>query len=117
MPAGIKIRDLTIGSGPQVERHSSVLCHVRSFLNRGEEITTELQGREPMRIDLRKREVVAGLRKGLLGMRAGGRREIIVSPHLAYGVAGVPGLVPPNAAMRFEVELLEVFPVETSRTS
>lgn len=62
---------------------------------------------QPLRITLGKRFVIAGLEKGIEGMRAGGLREIIVSPHLAYGAEGA-GKIPPNAVLRFEVELLEV---------
>lgn len=61
-----------------------------------------------MVIDLSKRHHIAGLKKGIEGMRVGGKRELVVSPHLAYGEKGIPGSIPPKAVIRFEVELLEV---------
>ncbi|KAF0177319.1 MAG: FKBP-type peptidylprolyl isomerase [Limisphaerales bacterium] len=61
----------------------------------------------PCRIALGRRDHIAGLVKGIEGMREGGKRELTVSPHLAYGAKGA-GKVPPNAVLRFEVELLEV---------
>ncbi len=64
--------------------------------------------KSPMHIELSERECVAGLRYGIVGMRAGGRRQIVVSPHLGYGAEGLPDKIPPNAVLRFDVELLEV---------
>ena len=59
-------------------------------------------------IDLGRRESIAGLRYGIPGMRVGGKREIVISPHLAYGERGVPGLILVNALLRCEVDLLEI---------
>lgn len=61
-----------------------------------------------MVIDLGRRESIAGLRYGIPGMRVGGTREIVISPHLAYGEVGIPGRIPANALLRCEVELLEI---------
>ncbi len=108
MASGIKIKDAVIGTGPVAERNKIAVAHVRGFLARGDECYNTYEQGAPLRIDLAKRECIAGLRKGIVGMRAGGRRELIVSPHLAYGEKGVPGRIPANAVIRFEVELLEV---------
>ena len=61
-----------------------------------------------MHIELKKRDCIAGLRYGIVGMRVGGRRKIIVSPHLGYGAEGLQGKIPSDAVLRFDVELLEV---------
>jgi hypothetical protein len=66
------------------------------------------QNNAPMCVELQKRDCIAGLRYGIVGMRVGGRRELVVSPHLGYGLEGLPGKVPPNAVLQFEVNLLEV---------
>ena len=100
--------DITLGTGSPAEKDSQVIVHVRGTLNRGEVFLDTRQGQQPLRIELRHRECIAGLRYGIVGMRVGGRREIIVSPHLGYGDEGLPGKVPPNAVLRFDVELLEV---------
>ncbi len=56
------------------------------------------------------RDVITGLRYGVEGMRVGGLNRLTISPHLGYGGAGVPGLIPPDAVLIFEVELLDVRP-------
>jgi hypothetical protein len=108
MPKGIEIRDLTVGTGDEATKDSVVLVDVRTFLRRGDEV-----GRSPFfgtknLIDLGRRDHIAGLRYGIPGMRVGGTREIVISPHLAYGKEGVPGSIPANALLRCEVELLEI---------
>jgi len=106
--SGIKIKDAVIGTGPVAERGKIAVAHIRGFLQRGDECYNTYKDGRPARIDMAKRDHMAGLRKGIEGMRAGGRRELVVSPHLAYGKEGVPGRIPANAVIRFEVELLEV---------
>lgn len=108
MTSGIKITDIEVGTGPVAERTKVVVVHARGFLNRGEEFwNTYTEGR-PAVLDLAKRHSIPGLTKGIEGMLAGGKRELEVSPHLAYGTTGIPGKIPANAVIRFEVELLEV---------
>ena len=108
MTHGIKVTDLEAGTGAVAERTHVVVVQVRAFLNRGEECwNTYAEGR-PVVLDLSKRHSIPGLAKGIEGMRAGGRRELLVSPHLAYGATGIPGRIPAGAVIRFQVELLEV---------
>ncbi|MFZ1087619.1 MAG: FKBP-type peptidyl-prolyl cis-trans isomerase [Terracidiphilus sp.] len=106
MTKGIEIRDLTIGSGAEATKESIVVANIREFLRRGDEVSySPLFGTRRI-IVLWRRECIAGLLKGIPGMRVGGVREIIISPHLAYGEAGIPGRVPANALLRCEVELI-----------
>ena len=111
VPRGLKIKDVVIGEGEEATRRHTVVALVRIFLNRGTEVTTSESPRT--RIDLFKRDCIAGVRYGIEGMRVGGRRELVISPHLAYGTAGCLSgtgewFIPPNAVLRCEVELLEV---------
>lgn len=108
MPPGIKIKDEKIGTGDIAEHGKVAVVHFRSRLNKGEERANTYSSGHPARIHLGKREVIPGLERGIEGMRVGGKRELVVSPHLAYGEKGVPGSIPPNAVLRFEVELLEL---------
>lgn len=106
MAKGIEILDLTIGSGEEAREGKTVAVKLRMFLNQGEEVFVYPEPR--VRIDLTRRQCIAGLRKGIIGMRVGGTRALVISPHFAYGSKGVPGKVPPNALLRYEVELLDV---------
>ena len=105
---GVEIQDLTIGTGEEATRESVVAVNMREFLRRGDEVSpSPLFGIKHV-IDLGRRECIAGLRYGIPGMRVGGTREITISPHLAYGEAGIPGRIPANALLRCRVELLEI---------
>jgi hypothetical protein len=108
MRSGVKIRDLKMGDGAVAVRNSIAIAHIRGFLHRGEIRCDTYKFGTPTHVNLSKRNHVAGLIKGIEGMRVGGCRELIVSPHLAYGQKGAPPLIPPNAVIRFEVELLAV---------
>jgi hypothetical protein len=81
------------------------------FLHHGEEVF--LYPAPTVRINLKGRTCIAGLRKGIVGMRVGGARTVIIAPHLAYGAEGVPGKVPADALLRCELELLEVRPLHS----
>ena len=106
--SGLKIEDLIVGTGPTALRGATVKTHYRLFLNRGDELRGSYDYSEPCTFCIGKRQVIAGLEHGVVGMRAGGKRRIRVPPHLAYREQGVAGLVPPNAVLIFEVELLSV---------
>jgi FKBP-type peptidyl-prolyl cis-trans isomerase len=96
MRKGIEIEELRPGSGPTAERGQTVTIRYTGFLNHGDKF------QENITCTFRpgSREVIPGLAYGDEGMR--------VSPHLAYGAAGVPGLIAANAVLIFEIELLEV---------
>lgn len=105
MPKGIKVDEIEVGTGPIAGRGNIVIVGVEMFLNRGEAVW----GDPHYEIDLGRRDVIAGLRYGIEGMREGGRRKFRVSPHLGYGDQSVPG-VPPNAVLVFSVTLHKVLP-------
>jgi FKBP-type peptidyl-prolyl cis-trans isomerase len=108
MRDGVKIEEITIGTGELATPGTVVTIHYRWFLRRGDQVRSSYDEGQPLRVHLGRREVIAGLERGILGMRVGGRRRLVVSPHLAYGKTGVAGVVPPNAVVIFEMELLDV---------
>jgi hypothetical protein len=109
MTKEIEIKDLIVGTGAEATKQSIVVANIREFLRRGDEVSQPpLFGAHQHSIDLRRRDCIAGLLKGIPGIGVVGMREIIISPHLAYGEAGIPGRIPANALLRCEVELIGI---------
>lgn len=104
MRKGIEIEELRPGSSPPAERGQTVTIRYTGFLKRGDKFQENIV----CTFRVGSREVIPGLAHGVEGMRVGGLRRVRVSPHLAYGSPGVPGKIPANAVLTFEIELLEV---------
>jgi len=108
------------GDGALVERQPVYRLRLKMWLNKGEPICWDhpwgLIDRARLEddgstlvTDLRidREHLIAGLFQGIDGMRVGGRRKLKISPHLAYGDRGIPGTIPPNAALLAEIEIIE----------
>lgn len=108
MPKGVKITEIELGSGRVAERGLLAVVKLRLFLKGGVEVPGHFPKVPKTIVDLGRRDDMAGMRYGIEGMRAGGKRRFIMSPHLACGERGWGGSIPPNAALIAEVELLEV---------
>jgi FKBP-type peptidyl-prolyl cis-trans isomerase len=106
MASGIKIKDIKLGEGPEAIKgvHVTLRCHYS--LNQGEQLPRLYD--YPISFQIGKRDVIAGLEKGVIGMRVGGKRKLRISPHLAYGEEGLPGHIPPLAVLICDIELLSV---------
>ena len=95
MRSGFKVEEITLGTGAPAARGTIVTIHYRGFLRRGDPFRSSYDDGRPLRVHLGRREVIAGLERGIIGMRVGDRRRLVISPHLAYGEAGVAGVIPP----------------------
>jgi peptidylprolyl isomerase len=106
-PSGLRITDLVIGDGPEASAGESVSVNYRGTLENGKEFDSSY-GRGPFSFPLGAGRVIKGWDEGVAGMQVGGKRKLVIPPDLAYGERGAGGVIPPNATLIFEVELLKI---------
>ena len=105
--AKLEIIDLKVGDGKAAETGQSVRVHYTGTLEDGTKFDSSKDRNTPVNFNLGRGEVIKGWDQGVEGMKVGGSRKLVIPSHLAYGKRGVPGVIPPNATLVFEVELLE----------
>ncbi|MDX2085718.1 MAG: FKBP-type peptidyl-prolyl cis-trans isomerase [Candidatus Melainabacteria bacterium] len=107
--SGLKVLDETEGQGTVAESGKYVTVHYTGTLfPSGKKFDSSVDRGDPFSFRLGMGRVIPGWEEGVVGMKVGGRRVLIIPPELAYGASGVSPVIPPNATLRFEVELLEV---------
>lgn len=106
-PSGLRITDLEIGSGAEAVSGEMVSVNYRGTLTNGKEFDSSY-GRGPFQFPLGAGRVIKGWDEGVAGMKVGGKRKLVIPPDLAYGSRGAGGVIPPDATLIFEVELLGV---------
>ncbi len=104
----LDIQDLTVGEGPEAAPGQRVQVHYTGWLEDGTRFDSSLDRNEPFAFSLGAGQVIPGWDQGVAGMRVGGRRRLTIPPALGYGSRGAGGVIPPDATLVFEVELLEV---------
>lgn len=105
---GLKIKDMVVGKGDGARRHSKVTVHYTGWLIDGKKFDSSHDRSKPFDFIIGLGQVIGGWERGLIGMKVGGKRELIIPPELGYGARGAGDAIPPNATLRFEVELLAV---------
>ena len=106
--SGLKYEDLLIGDGVQAEAGQTVSVHYTGWLTDGTKFDSSVDRNQPLEFPLGKQRVIRGWAEGVAGMKVGGRRKLTIPAHLGYGAAGAGGVIPPNATLVFEVELLGI---------
>ena len=106
--SGLKYEDLAEGEGAEATAGQQVTVHYTGWLTDGTKFDSSLDRNQPFSFALGKGQVIRGWDEGVAGMKVGGKRKLTIPPQLGYGARGAGGVVPPNATLVFEVELLEV---------
>ncbi|WP_243371631.1 FKBP-type peptidyl-prolyl cis-trans isomerase [Geotalea sp. SG265] len=107
-PSGLSYTDLVPGSGPSPTAGKPVKVHYTGWLENGTKFDSSLDRGEPFVFTIGAGQVIPGWDEGVMTMKVGGKRKLIIPPQLGYGAAGAGGVIPPNATLIFEVELLDV---------
>ncbi|MDO8614028.1 MAG: FKBP-type peptidyl-prolyl cis-trans isomerase [Dehalococcoidia bacterium] len=105
---GLKFIDTTVGTGPMPQPGQIVSVHYTGWLSDGTKFESSLDTGTPIEFQFGTGGVIPGWDEGLSTMQAGGKRRLIIPPDLAYGEAGSPPAIPPNAELTFDVELLAI---------
>ncbi len=104
----VKIEDRVVGSGAAPKRGDTLVVHYTGTLDDGTKFDSSVDRGEPFTFQIGAGQVIPGWEQGIITMKVGGKRRLTIPPDLAYGSRGAGGVIPPNATLIFEVELLEI---------
>jgi peptidylprolyl isomerase len=107
-PGSLLVEDEVIGTGPAAKAGDTVTVHYTGWLTDGTKFDSSLDRAQPFTFVLGQQQVIAGWDQGVAGMKVGGKRRLTIPPDLGYGAQGAGGVIPPNATLVFEVELLQI---------
>lgn len=107
-PSGLQYRDDQLGTGPEAKAGDHAVVHYTGVLENGKKFDSSRDRSEPFEFALGAGMVIRGWDEGVQGMRVGGKRTLVIPPELGYGTRGAGAVIPPNATLTFDVELLEV---------
>jgi len=107
MPSGVEFYDIKEGTGKEVVMGSQVLVNYTGWLTNGRKFDSSYDRGQPLPVTVGQ-GVIRGWSEGLQGMKVGGKRQLKIPSDLGYGPRGAPPMIPPNATLIFDIELLEV---------
>jgi peptidylprolyl isomerase len=111
-PTGLQITDSKVGSGATPKTGQTCVMHYTGWLYengaKGKKFDSSVDRGQPFEFPIGVKRVIAGWDEGVATMKVGGKRTLIIPPQLGYGARGAGGVIPPNATLIFEVELLDV---------
>lgn len=106
----VKMTDVVVGTGQVADPFATVSVHYTGWLMDGTKFDSSVDRGQPFSFTLNAGQVIPGWDMGVTGMKEGGKRELVIPPQLAYGKRGAGNAIPPDATLKFEVELLSVTP-------
>lgn len=107
-PNGLQYIEVAPGTGDEAHAGQRVTVHYTGWLTSGQKFDSSRDRNDPFQFALGHGQVIQGWDQGVAGMRVGGQRRLIIPPDLGYGARGAAGVIPPNATLIFDVELLRV---------
>lgn len=107
-PSGLVYTDTVVGEGDSPSTGQLVTVHYRGTLENGSEFDSSYRRNQPFTFQIGVGQVIRGWDEGVATMRVGGKRSLVIPPDLAYGSRGAGGVIPPNATLNFDVELLAI---------
>ncbi len=106
--SGLKYIDMEVGSGKSPLSGQGVVVHYTGTLEDGTKFDSSVDRDKPFSFTIGIGRVIQGWDEGVMGMNIGGKRRLIIPPELGYGTRGAGGVIPPNATLIFDVELLDI---------
>jgi len=106
--SGLKYVDVVVGDGPSPQIGQTISVNYTGTLTNGKKFDSSFDSGKPYQFKIGTGVVIKGWDEGLMTMRVGGKRKLIIPPNLGYGVRGNPPDIPPNSTLLFDVELLEI---------
>jgi peptidylprolyl isomerase len=106
-PDGLRIEEIAPGSGSEAQAGSRVVLHYDGTLTDGTVFDSSRKRGTPFEVELGKNHLIPGFERGVLGMRPGGKRRVVIPPELGYGSQRT-GQIPPGSVLIFEIELIEI---------
>jgi len=111
-PSGLQIIDTTVGTGVSPKTGQTCIMHYTGWLSeggkKGKKFDSSVDRGQPFEFPIGMKRVIGGWDEGVASMKVGGKRTLIIPPELGYGARGAGGVIPPNATLIFDVELLGV---------
>lgn len=105
---GLMIKDISVGAGVEVKNGDTVDVHYLGVFLDGKKFDSSYDRGHPFTFTVGAGDVIRGWDQGLIGMKTGGKRQLVIPSELAYGEAGVPGAIPPNTPLAFEIDLVAI---------
>jgi FKBP-type peptidyl-prolyl cis-trans isomerase len=106
--SGLQYWDIKLGLGPIAKAGDHVKVHYTGWLTTGKKFDSSVDANSPYEFTLGEGNVIKGWDEGVAGMKVGGKRKLIIPPDLGYGARGAGNVIPPNAELHFDVELLKI---------
>jgi FKBP-type peptidyl-prolyl cis-trans isomerase FkpA len=115
VPTELVMTDVKTGTGPAITAGQTAVVHYTGWLysptakdHKGKKFDSSRDRNDPFSFHVGGGEVIGGWDQGVVGMQAGGHRQLVIPPSLGYGARGAGGVIPPNATLLFDIELLKI---------